>query len=178
MRDYKKEYREYHARPEQKKNRAARNLWNRRLKGRVPAGKEIDHRQPLAAGGGNTRANIRFRSVSTNRGDKSHVKSASAIFGEYLEKRASARGEREVDKLTPRELALVSAVGIPAGYVTTGYARRYLEELSKRPALSHAGGIGAGIIAGSLAARGALYTKRALGLPDPERDRLIARHRR
>jgi hypothetical protein len=76
MRDYKKEYREYHARPEQKKNRAARNLWNRRLKGRVPAGKEIDHRRPLAAGGGNTQNNIRFRSVSANRGDKSHMKTA------------------------------------------------------------------------------------------------------
>lgn len=79
MRDYKKEYREYHARPEQKKNRAARNLWNRRLKGRVPAGKEIDHRRPLASGGSNTRDNIRFRSVHANRGDKSHMKVAQQV---------------------------------------------------------------------------------------------------
>jgi hypothetical protein len=87
MRDYKKEYREYHARPEQKRNRAARNLWNRRLKGRVPAGKEIDHKQPLVNGGSNTRANIRYRSVSANRGDKSHMKTAQRADGDTHEKR-------------------------------------------------------------------------------------------
>lgn len=91
MRDYKKEYREYHARPEQKKNRAARNLWNRRLKGRVPAGKEIDHRRPLSAGGGNTRGNIRYRTVGANRGDKSHMKEASIMFYDHLEKLAAIR---------------------------------------------------------------------------------------
>lgn len=76
MRDYKREYANYHARPEQKKNRAARNLWNRRLKGKVPAGKEIDHKTPLGNGGSNDRSNIRFRSVSENRADKSAVKTA------------------------------------------------------------------------------------------------------
>ena len=52
MRDYKREYRNYHARPEQKRNRAARNLWNRRLKEKS-AGMEIDRRKPLANGGSN-----------------------------------------------------------------------------------------------------------------------------
>lgn len=382
MRDYKKEYREYHARPEQKRNRAARNLWNRRLKGRVPAGKEIDHKQPLVNGGSNTRANIRYRSVSANRGDKSHMKTAQRADGDthekretrttrnvmlglsalgalgggayllrnrrrasaptwdnlgkgsvntaplddkpsagvlsvdtgdvsrhappspasqgprnlgeivreqqranakvfqltennvlraedydikatlasdkrgygeevrhlhtivgdsniqtilrsptgnklimlmrlkregklspagetaledarrrlaekysilelrqikeaavpfynHLQKLASTRGDREVDKISPRELALVSAVGLPTGYVTSGYARRYIEELSKnrRPALSRVGGVGSGILLGSLAARGALYAKRALGVPDPDRERRMLRAR-
>jgi hypothetical protein len=76
MRDYKREYNTYHSRTEQKRNRAARNLWNRRLKNKVPAGKEIDHKKPLGNGGSNTRMNIRYRNVSSNRADKSAVKSA------------------------------------------------------------------------------------------------------
>ena len=86
MRDYKREYRNYHARPEQKRNRAARNLWNRRLKGKVPAGMEIDHRRPLGSGGSNARSNIRYRSISANRADKSAVKTAmwQAFLDELL----------------------------------------------------------------------------------------------
>ena len=72
-RDYKREYASYHSKPEQKINRAKRNLWNRRLKGKVPSGMEIDHKNPLARGGGNGRANIRYRSVSANRADKSSL---------------------------------------------------------------------------------------------------------
>ncbi|MGA1354052.1 MAG: NUDIX domain-containing protein [Candidatus Limnocylindrus sp.] len=67
-RDYKKEYAEYHSTPEAKRDRAKRNLWNRRLKGKVPPGKEIDHTVPLSRGGSNDRDNIRFRDVSENRG--------------------------------------------------------------------------------------------------------------
>ena len=67
MRDYKKEYRNYHALRAQKINRAKRNLWNRRLKGKVPPGKEIDHIQPLSRNGSNERGNIRYRNISSNR---------------------------------------------------------------------------------------------------------------
>ena len=67
-RDYKKEYAEYHSTPEAKRDRARRNLWNRRLKGKVPPGKEIDHCVPLARGGSNDMSNIRFRDISENRG--------------------------------------------------------------------------------------------------------------
>jgi hypothetical protein len=46
-RDYKKEYREYHAKPEQKKRRADRNKARRKAQrdGRVSKGdgKEVDH---------------------------------------------------------------------------------------------------------------------------------------
>lgn len=46
-RDYKKEYREYHAKPEQKKRRADRNAARRKAEreGRVRKGdgKEVDH---------------------------------------------------------------------------------------------------------------------------------------
>jgi hypothetical protein len=47
MRDYKKEYREYHSRPEQIKRRAGRNAARRKLmkEGRVHKGdgKDVDH---------------------------------------------------------------------------------------------------------------------------------------
>jgi hypothetical protein len=47
MRDYAKEYRDYHAKPEQKKRRAGRNAARRKLtaEGRVRKGdgKDVDH---------------------------------------------------------------------------------------------------------------------------------------
>lgn len=55
-RDYRKEYDEYHAKPEQKKNRAKRNkARNDMIKsGKVKKGdgKEVDHIKPLSKGGG------------------------------------------------------------------------------------------------------------------------------
>ncbi|MBM3886103.1 MAG: HNH endonuclease [Gemmatimonadetes bacterium] len=74
-RDYKREYEQYHSQPQQMKERAMRNKWNRRLS--PPAGKEIDHRRALRDGGSNDRSNLRFRSVSANRADNGHTKSAN-----------------------------------------------------------------------------------------------------
>lgn len=139
MRDYKREYQNYHARPEQKRNRAARNLWNRRLKGKVPPGKEIDHRRPLGNGGSNDRNNIRFRSISANRADKSAVKTAMwlafedemmKIAGEIDEdafKRMSQQVRRGdivsymqhgADKENLKDLAMTSLVSKPISKVT------------------------------------------------------------
>lgn len=71
-RDYGKEYREYHAKPEQKKNRAKRNAARSMLsKEGVVAkgdGKDVDHKKPIRAGGGNSRGNLRPMSVAKNRG--------------------------------------------------------------------------------------------------------------
>ena len=85
-RDYKREYRLFHSSPEAKRNRAKRNLWNRRLKGKVPAGHEIDHKRQLRDGGGNGRDNIRFMRVSKNRSEhnrskavKDHMRKESSI---------------------------------------------------------------------------------------------------
>lgn len=70
-RDYKKEYREYHAKPEQKKNRAARNNARRRMEreGKVSRGdgKDVDHKTPLHNGGSNNRSNLSIKSRSENR---------------------------------------------------------------------------------------------------------------
>lgn len=72
-RDYKKEYANYHSKPEQKKNRAARNAARSQAEkeGRVKKGdgKDVDHKKPLRSGGGNSKSNLRVRSASANRAD-------------------------------------------------------------------------------------------------------------
>ena len=113
-RDYKREYATYHSRPDQKRNRAKRNLWNRRLKGKVPVGMEIDHKNPLARGGGNGKANIRYRSVSANRADKSalYKKAMWEGFVDELTKTA------EFEKLSELEKeALIKQIKKGMGYL-------------------------------------------------------------
>jgi len=71
MRNYAKEYRDYHGKPEQIKARAERN--HARLEaskaGKVHKGdgKEVDHIKPLSKGGSNSSSNLRVVSRSTNR---------------------------------------------------------------------------------------------------------------
>ena len=73
MRNYRKEYDQYHSRPEQKKNRASRNKVRRRMvaSGRVAKGNrnvEVDHKD------GNPRnnkpGNLQLISRSANRRKK------------------------------------------------------------------------------------------------------------
>jgi hypothetical protein len=73
-RDYKKEYAEYHGKPEQIQNRAER-VKARRMMEKTGAvhkgdGKDVDHKKPLKSGGTTTKSNLRVRSVKANRGDK------------------------------------------------------------------------------------------------------------
>jgi hypothetical protein len=89
-RDYRLEYIRDHSSPLAKKARAMRNLWNRRLKGKVPEGFEIDHKIPLKSGGSNDKTNIRFRSISSNRSDKSMLKTSSYYLGSGLVKESGA----------------------------------------------------------------------------------------
>ena len=65
MRDYKKEYREYHSSNKQKKLRALRNKANRTMS--PGPGKEVDHKVPLSKGGSNGKDNWRVVSRKTNR---------------------------------------------------------------------------------------------------------------
>ena len=73
-RDYKKEYAEFHGKPEQVKKRAQRVKARRMLEkeGTVSKGdgKDVDHIKPLKSGGTSARGNLRVRSVKANRGDK------------------------------------------------------------------------------------------------------------
>lgn len=71
-RNYRKEYDTYHAKPEQKKNRAKRNAARSILEkeGVVKKGdgKDVDHKKPIRSGGGNSRSNLRPATVASNRG--------------------------------------------------------------------------------------------------------------
>jgi hypothetical protein len=72
MRDYKREYNSYHAKPTQKKNRAARNKARTLLSatGRVRKGdgKDVDHKDRNPRN--NSRSNLRVMSKSRNRSRK------------------------------------------------------------------------------------------------------------
>jgi len=66
-RDYAKEYRDYHAKPEQKRNRAARNRARRMADLAVGDPREVDHIRPMSKGGTNAPTNLRVVSRKTNR---------------------------------------------------------------------------------------------------------------
>lgn len=69
-RDYKKEYKEYHSKPEQKKRRAGRNAARRKMekagKVRKGDGKDVDHKDRNPKNNG--KSNLRVQSKSKNRG--------------------------------------------------------------------------------------------------------------
>ena len=73
-RDYKKEYAEYHGKPEQIANRAervkARRIMEKTGAAKKGDGKDVDHIRPLSKGGTSAKSNLRMRSVKANRGDK------------------------------------------------------------------------------------------------------------
>ena len=64
-RDYKREYKRDHSSTKAKKDRAARNKANRKLK--PGKGKEVDHIIPLSMGGANLPSNWRVVTRKTNR---------------------------------------------------------------------------------------------------------------
>ena len=70
-RDYKSEYESYHASAEQKKKRAMSNAARREMERKEDVskadGKDVDHRVPIAKGGGNGNGNLRAVPASQNR---------------------------------------------------------------------------------------------------------------
>lgn len=66
-RDYKKEYEQYHSKPEQIKNRAERNKARKEMGLKVGDPREVDHKKPLSKGGSNSKNNLRVVSRTTNR---------------------------------------------------------------------------------------------------------------
>ena len=72
VRDYAKEYREYHGKPEQIKERAQRVMPRRKMikqgKAHKGDGLDVDHIKPITDGGSNTDGNLRMLSVKRNRG--------------------------------------------------------------------------------------------------------------
>ena len=71
-RDYKKEYREYHSKPKQKKRRAGRNAARRIMemvgKAKKGDGKDVDHKNGNPTD--NRKKNLRVISKSKNRSRK------------------------------------------------------------------------------------------------------------
>jgi len=70
-RDYKRENLLYNSKPEQKKNRAARNGARRQMAAKLGEsaikGKDIGHKQALSKGGSNKPSNWKVQSVKANR---------------------------------------------------------------------------------------------------------------
>jgi len=66
-RNYKKEYRTYHAKPVQKKRRTQRNKARKILGLKVGDPREADHKIPLSKGGSNKKSNLRAVSKKSNR---------------------------------------------------------------------------------------------------------------
>lgn len=70
-RNYRREYDSYHASPEQKKNRAARNKARASAEraGKVSKGdgKDVGHRKSLKSGGSKSVSNTKVQSRSSNR---------------------------------------------------------------------------------------------------------------
>lgn len=66
-RDYKKEYREYHGKPEQIAARSQRNAARAKVGLSVGDKRECDHKNPISNGGSNRKDNLRAVSQATNR---------------------------------------------------------------------------------------------------------------
>ena len=66
-RNYAKEYRDFHGKPEQVANRSKRNQARREMGLSVGDKREVDHKQPLSKGGSNAKSNLRAVSRTTNR---------------------------------------------------------------------------------------------------------------
>ena len=66
-RDYKQEYRDYHGKPEQIKERAQRNAARADMGLKVGDPREVDHKRPISHGGTNSKQNLRAISQGTNR---------------------------------------------------------------------------------------------------------------
>ena len=64
-RDYKKEYRDFHGKPEQIKRRSMRNQARRKMNAKP--GQEVDHKRPLSKGVTNHKSNLRIVSRRVNR---------------------------------------------------------------------------------------------------------------
>jgi hypothetical protein len=68
VRDYRKEYDNYHGKPEQIAKRSKRVLARREMEKEVGAsalaGKDVHHKKPLRSGGGNGKSNLAITSKS------------------------------------------------------------------------------------------------------------------
>jgi hypothetical protein len=67
QRDYKKEYADYHGKPEQRKNRSTRNQARRKMELEAGDEREVDHSKPISQGGTNHKNNLKVVTREQNR---------------------------------------------------------------------------------------------------------------
>ena len=88
-RNYRKEYDNYHSKPEQRANRSDRVMARRKKEKQMGKealqGKDVDHEKPLRNGGSNEESNLRVRSRSANRSDNGQRKRANEEYGAGFE---------------------------------------------------------------------------------------------
>ena len=66
-RNYKKEYKQFHGKPKQRKLNNMRHRARYGMKLKPGDKREVDHKNPLSKGGSNKRKNLRLVSRTTNR---------------------------------------------------------------------------------------------------------------
>lgn len=66
-RNYKKEYKDFHGKPQQVKNRSKRNKARKDMGLKVGDAREVDHKKPLSKSGSNNKNNLRIVTKKTNR---------------------------------------------------------------------------------------------------------------
>lgn len=66
-RNYKKEYKQFHGKPTEVKNRAERNSARMDMGLKKGDGKEVDHKTALSKGGGTGKSNLRITTRTANR---------------------------------------------------------------------------------------------------------------
>tara|TARA_R100000664_G_C2645546_1_gene68527 strand:- start:24 stop:269 length:246 start_codon:yes stop_codon:yes gene_type:complete len=66
-RDYAKEYKDFHGKPEEIKRRSMRNKARRKKGLKKGDPREVDHKRPLSKGGTNSVNNLKIKSRSSNR---------------------------------------------------------------------------------------------------------------
>lgn len=95
-RDYAREYKEYHASPEQRKNRSLRTVARNSAiadgKAARGDGKDLDHRRALSKGGTNAKSNQRMVSASSNR---SFSRNADGSMKSQTSKREASKGRKK-----------------------------------------------------------------------------------
>lgn len=128
-RDYKREYAQYHGKPEQVANRSMRNQARRKLGLKNGDPREVDHRTPLSKGGGNGKSNLRAISRRANR-TKFNEKTAKALtFGEAALVRLGKAGLAEkYNNLRSDRLSRILQTEIPG---TRGIHLPYPEFVGK-----------------------------------------------
>ena len=95
-RDYAREYKEYHASPEQRHNRSLRTIARNAAiaDGRASRGdgKDLDHTRALSKGGSNAKSNQRMVSASSNR---SFARNANGSMKSQTSKREASRSRKK-----------------------------------------------------------------------------------